>query len=99
MSKRKSLLLPLLLGLLTFGLILLALWPEPAQTTDIVVAARDLGAGSVLTPADMALRTLPADLAPPDAVGVPAELVGHTLAVARFHGEPISPASPFINIQ
>ena len=91
MSRKRSLLLPFLLGLLTFGLILLALWPEPEPTVDIVVATRDLGAGAVLTPADLALRTLPADQAPPDAVGDPAELVGHTLAVARFQGEPISP--------
>ncbi len=91
MSKRKSLLLPTLLGLLTFGLILLALWPEPEPTVDIVVAARDLGAGAALTPADLALRTLPADQAPPDATSDPATLVGHTLAVARFQGEPISP--------
>ncbi len=91
MSKRKSLLLPALLGLLTFGLILLALWPEPEQTVDIVVAARDLGAGAALTPADLALRTLPADQAPPDAVSDLAELVGQTLAVARFQNEPISP--------
>jgi len=91
MSKQKSLLLPTLLGLLTFGLILLALWPEPEHTVDIVVAARDLGAGAILTPADLALRTLPADQAPPDAMGDPAELVGHTLAVARFQGEPVSP--------
>ena len=91
MSKKKSLLLPLLFGLFTFGLILLALWPEPEPTVDIVVAARDLGAGTALTPADLALRTLPADQAPPDAVGDPAALVGHTLAVARFQGEPISP--------
>ncbi len=91
MSKRKSLLLPFLLGLLTFGLILLALRPEPEQTVDIVVAARDLGAGAALTPADLALLTIPADQAPPDAVGDPATLVGQTLAVARFQGEPVSP--------
>ena len=91
MSKRKSLFLPLLLGLLTFGLILLALWPEPEHTVDIVVAARDLGAGAILTPADLALRTLPANQAPPDAASDPAALVGHTLAVARFQDEPISP--------
>ncbi len=91
MSRKRSLLLPFLLGLLTFGLILLALWPEPEQTLDIVVAARDLGAGAVLTNADLALRTLPANQAPPDAASDPAALVGHTLAVARFQDEPISP--------
>ncbi len=91
MSRKRSLLLPLLLGLLTFGLILLALWPEPEHTVNIVIAAHDLGAGAVLTDADLALRTLPANLAPSDAVGDPAALVGHTLAVARFQGEPISP--------
>ena len=100
MSKRKSLLLPALLGLLAFGLILLALWPEPEPTVDIVVAARDLGAGAALTPADLALRTLPADQAPSDAASDPAALVGHTLAVARFQGEPISPKhlGPGVNL-
>ncbi len=91
MSKRKSLLLPVLFGLLTFGLILLVLWPEPEPTVDIVIAARDLGAGAILTPADLTLRTLPTDQAPPDAASDPAALVGKTLAVARFQGEPISP--------
>ncbi len=90
MSRKRSLLLPFLLGLLTFGLILLALWPEPEHTVDIVVAARDLGTGAILTPADLALRTLPADQAPPDAASDAAILVGHTLAVARFQGESIS---------
>ncbi len=91
MSRKRSLLLPFLLGLLTFGLILLALWPEPGHTVDIVVAARDLDAGAALTPADLTLRTLPADQAPPDAASDLAALVGHTLAVARFQGEPVSP--------
>jgi len=87
--RKKSLVLPLLLGLLTFALILLALWPEPEHTVDIVVAARDLGAGAVLTDADLAVVTLPADQAPPDAVSDPAPLVGQTLAVARFQGEAV----------
>ncbi len=91
MSRKRTLLLPLLLGLLTFGLILLTLWPEPEPTVDIVVAARDLGVGAALAPAYLALRTLPADQAPPDAVSDPMPLVGQTLAVARFQGEPISP--------
>ncbi len=101
MSRKRSLLLPALLGLLTFGLILLALWPEPEPTVDIVVAARDMGAGTVLAPADLALRTLPADQAPPDAVSDPTELVGHTLAVARFQGEPVSPKhlGPGVSLQ
>ena len=90
MSKKRSLLLPLLLGFLTFALILLALWPEPEHTVDIVVAARDLGAGAVLSDADLVVITLPADQAPPDAVSDPAPLVGQTLAVARFQGEAVS---------
>ena len=72
-------------------LILLALWPEPEHTVDIVVAARDLGVGAVLTDADLTLRTLPTDQAPPDTVSDPAPLVGQTLAVARFQGEAVSP--------
>ena len=90
MSRKRTLLLPALLGLITFALILLALWPEPVQETTFIVAARDLGAGAALTEADLATRTLPADQAPPDAVSDPAPLVGQTLAVARFQSEAIT---------
>ena len=59
---------PLLLGTITAILLGLALWPQQAATRTFVVAARDLGAGTQLQPADLALRTAPADQAPADAV-------------------------------
>ena len=82
--------LPLVLGLLTAGLIALALWPsEPPQKT-VVVAARDLGAGTVLAAGDLTVRTMPAQEAPADALADPAPLVGKTLAVPRFRGETVT---------
>lgn len=91
MSRKRSLALPLFLGLITFALILLALWPEPTPETTIVVAARDLGAGTMLAPADLTTRTLSTDQTPPDAVSDPTSLTGRSLAVARFQGEAVSP--------
>ena len=73
-KKRSKLGLPLLLGAATFALILIALWPNETPTTQLVVAARDLGAGAMLTSGDLTTITLEADLAPADAVGDPALL-------------------------
>ena len=82
--------LPLVLGLITAALIALALWPsEPPQKT-VVVAARDLGAGTVLAAGDLTVRTMPAQDAPADALADPAPLVGKTLAVPRFRGEAVT---------
>ncbi len=89
-SRRTRLALPLLLGAVTFALILLALWPHEPDTVSVVVAARDLGAGSVLTAADLSTVTLEASTAPAGATGDPAPLVGQTLAVVRFQGEPVT---------
>ena len=47
-KRRARLGLPLLLGAITFLLILLALWPQETPTVDVVVAARDLDAKSSL---------------------------------------------------
>ena len=90
-KKRFKLGLPLLLGAITFALILLALWPHETPTTQLVVAARDLGAGAILTSGDLATITVEADLAPSDAVGDPSSLLGQSLAVVRFSGEPVTP--------
>jgi hypothetical protein len=90
-KKRFKLGLPLLLGSITFALILLALWPHETPTTEMVVAARDLGAGATLTSGDLTTITVEADLAPSDAVGDPSSLLGQSLAVVRFSGEPVTP--------
>ncbi len=83
--------LPIFLAGATFVLVALALWPQEEPTTTFVVAGRDLGAGTILAPADLATVTLPTDQAPPDPVRDPALLVGESLAVVRFQGEPITP--------
>ena len=82
---------PLVFGLITFLLLALLLWPSGPQTVPVVVAAADLGAGTTLTPADVQVVEMSAGAAPQDAVGDPAEVVGRTLAVVRFAGEPITP--------
>jgi len=89
-KKRSKLGLPLLLGAVTFALILLALWPKETPTAQVVVAARDLGAGALLTTADLTTITVEADQAPVDAVSDPSPLVGQSLAVVRFSGEPVT---------
>lgn len=89
-NRRTRLILPLLLAALTFALILLALWPNDPPTISVLVAARDLGAGSVLTAADLTPLSLEAGLAPADAIADAASLVGQTLAVVRFQGEPVT---------
>jgi len=100
-KKRSKLGLPLLLGAITFGLILLALWPDEPATVQVVVAARDLGAGALITPADLSSITMEAEAAPADASSDSAPLIGGTLAVVRFQGEPISPRhlGPAVTVQ
>jgi Flp pilus assembly protein CpaB len=91
MKRRNKWLGPLALGLLTGVLVLAVLWPKEPPVMTMVVAARDLGAGALLTPGDLATTTLPATQVPGDAVRDPAQLAGQTLAVVRFAGEPITP--------
>lgn len=92
MSKRRWT-LPLMLGLITAVLLIAVLWPKEAPTRTVVVAARDLGAGVELATADLTTAQIDAAQAPADAVGDPSRLVGLTLAVVRFAGEPITPRS------
>ena len=56
-----------------------------------MVAARDLGAGSILTPADLKTVVLPLEQAPSDGLTDPTSLVGESLAVVRYTGEPVTP--------
>ena len=83
--------LPLILGILTALVLAVLLWPTEEKPVDVVVAARDLGAGQVLTAGDLATITMSPETAPADAVTNPEQLVGQTLAVVRFAGEPITP--------
>jgi len=88
---KRPTLLPIALALATFLLLTLALWPQDTPTATVVVASHDLGAGARLTPADLATVTLPAAQAPTDALADPDALVGQSLAVVRYAGEPITP--------
>jgi Flp pilus assembly protein CpaB len=57
-------------------------------TTDVLVAARDLGAGSVIAADDVVVRTVATTLAL-GATDEPAQLVGHTLLVNVTSGQPM----------
>ena len=87
---KKSWTLPLILGILTAIVLAIMLWPTEQKPVNVVVAARDLGAGAVLTDADLNTIAMPPDAAPADAVTHTEELIGQSLAVVRFAGEPIT---------
>ncbi len=93
--------LPLILGVLTAIVLAILLWPTEEKPINIVVAARDLGAGEVLTAADLATVPVSPENAPADAVTNPEQLIGQTLAVVRFTGEPITPRhlGPSVTLQ
>jgi Flp pilus assembly protein CpaB len=89
--QRKRWTLPVLLGLITAVLLVAVLWPKETPKRTVVVAARDLGAGTALVASDLTTTVLEASQAPADAVADPAKLAGQTLAVVRFAGEPVTP--------
>ncbi len=82
--------LPIALGLITAVLVVAALWPKETPQRTLVVAARDLGAGTTVVAADLTTVRVDAAAAPADAVADPGRLVGQTLAVVRFTGEPVT---------
>jgi len=89
--RRKGAGLPLALGVITCALLALVLWPKQEPQKTVVVAAHDLGAGLALAASDLTTAVLPATQAPADAVADPTALVGQSLAVVRFAGEPVTP--------
>ncbi|MEJ2863873.1 SAF domain-containing protein [Actinomycetospora flava] len=58
--------------------------------TPVLVAARDLGPGVALGPADVAVRTLPPDLVPLGALGEPAVVAGRQVVGGVRAGEPLT---------
>ncbi len=88
--KKNSWMLPLILGVLAAVVLAVLLWPTEEKPVNVIVAARDLGAGETLTAADLATLPMAPDVAPQDAVTNPEQLIGQTLAVVRFAGEPIT---------
>ncbi|HEY6744621.1 MAG TPA: Flp pilus assembly protein CpaB [Mycobacteriales bacterium] len=87
-----------LVGLLLLAAVLLAARPRPVAvtaapappTTDVVVAARDLAAGTVLAAPDLRTVSLPVPVVPAGATGRPAGLVGRMAAGAIRRGETVT---------
>lgn len=67
-----------------------SLAPAPAVVTTVLAAARDLAAGSALTPADVADVALPPGAVPDGALTAGAELDGRLLASPVRRGEPLT---------
>ncbi|WP_123738179.1 SAF domain-containing protein [Salana multivorans] len=84
---------PLLVGGLTFWLVLAALpLARPSTATvPVVVATRDLAAGTVLAPGDVTLWELPRGHAPPSALAGTGDAVGHQLRHAVAAGVAVVP--------
>ena len=77
-------------GLLAAVFLGLALWPKQEAMSPMVVAARDLGAGTQLAATDLQVRMVPAATLPPDALTDPEPLLEQTLSVVRFAGETVA---------
>ncbi len=76
-------------GILAALFLAIALWPQPEETQPLVVAARDLGAGTVLRATDLEVRQVPLPAA--EGLADPGPLLGRTLSVVRFAGETVTP--------
>lgn len=62
---------------------------HPAATTPIVVAAKNIPAGSVLRPEVLTVIQLPTEIVPPQSVQTPQQLIGRHTTVPLVPGEPI----------
>ncbi len=62
------------------------------QTVQVVVAARDLAPGQVISEGDVTLQAMPENLAPEDALTSIESVLGQTLAVPRSAGDVIRQA-------
>lgn len=70
--------------------VLTILRPAPAETQDLLVAARDLPAGTTLEPADLAPRAFALDSVPPAAIAQAAQAHGRTLSAPMLAGEALT---------
>ncbi|MDQ2884389.1 MAG: SAF domain-containing protein [Actinomycetota bacterium] len=89
----RTLLLRRTIAALLVGLAaVLALAPGRASPADdeVVVAARDLAAGTVLGPGLVTLRGIPEQVVPDGAARVPSAVLGRTLAAPVRRGEPLT---------
>jgi pilus assembly protein CpaB len=84
-------------GLLATAALVLALRPPPdgapaadPETRAVVVAARDLAPGTLLTTADLTVARYPPDLVAESTAGEPADLLGRVLAAPLRNREPVT---------
>lgn len=77
-------------GILAAVLLAIALWPQPEETHPVVVAARDLGAGTVLKTTDLEVQQVRLPLPAANVLESPGPLLGRTLSVVRFAGETVT---------
>jgi Flp pilus assembly protein CpaB len=79
-----------LLGVLALALAAATLLHGREHAVPVLVAARDVPAGSTLTPDDVRIRDLPAAYAPAGALPEPGAAVGRILTGSARTGEPIT---------
>lgn len=77
-------------GLLAATALVLALSPVERDGVPVVLAARDLAAGSTVTAADLRTARWPAELVPAGAVASPGAAEGRVLVGAARAGEPVT---------
>ncbi|HYN68295.1 MAG TPA: SAF domain-containing protein [Ornithinibacter sp.] len=71
-------------------LVILQLRPPPEPVTPVVVAVRDLPAGSVLTEADLGLEGVPERSVQPGALAAATDAVGRRVAAGLARGETLT---------
>lgn len=65
--------------------------PPPVETTDVLVAARDLPPRTALALADLKVQKYPVEIAPATALKKPEDVVGKVVQVPMSAGEPVLP--------
>ncbi|GAA4612328.1 SAF domain-containing protein [Saccharopolyspora hordei] len=81
------------LALLLLAAVLAVQHPgSPSDGVPVLVAARDLPPGRVLSDVDVARREVPAELVPSGALHDPSAALGKTLSAAAHQGEPLTDA-------
>lgn len=88
--RRYRRLLRAVLIVVAIAIVVARLAPNPAPTTAIVAAARDVPAGAVLTAADLHTIALPPALVPAGATTDAAAVVGSQLSGPLRRGEPVT---------
>lgn len=90
---RRSMLVRRLLALALLGAAALSILSSRSQQPETIVFARDVAAGSLLRPGDLALRRLPRAAVPESALhDDPADYEGRVVVAAAAQGEVLTPS-------